>query len=146
MDITEMRKRTGLSQQKFADLFGMPMRTVQNWEYKKSAPPDYVISMMEEILKNRGMGKSAVPIKGEDSGKMFWYDPEGITLSDGNGTVIRLPKDLSGITDENLSVIVDDIYEELLGVFEVADAEADMGKRYKESKIEWFRDYEREWP
>ena len=53
MDIATLRKRTGLSQQRFAALFDMPVRTLQQWEQGRSAPPDYVVSMMTEILVHK---------------------------------------------------------------------------------------------
>ena len=46
-----MRTKLGLSQQKFGDYFGIPMRTIQRWEYGKSVPPEYTVKMMERILR-----------------------------------------------------------------------------------------------
>lgn len=50
VEIREIRKSLGLSQQKFGDYFGIPMRTLQRWEYKKSEPPEYVLDMIKRIL------------------------------------------------------------------------------------------------
>lgn len=49
MEIKELRTRTGLSQSKFASHFGIPVRTLQDWEQKKRTPPTYVVDMMEKI-------------------------------------------------------------------------------------------------
>lgn len=49
MDVKSLRKSTGLSQSKFAAYFGIPVRTLQDWEQQKRTPPDYVITMMERI-------------------------------------------------------------------------------------------------
>ncbi|MEI3376346.1 MAG: helix-turn-helix domain-containing protein [Coriobacteriales bacterium] len=49
MQVAEMRKQTGLSQRQYAECFGIPVRTLQQWEQNKSTPPSYVISMMERL-------------------------------------------------------------------------------------------------
>ena len=48
--VTDIRAATGLSQQKFADKFSVPFRTVQNWEYLNQCP-DYVRLMLIRQLK-----------------------------------------------------------------------------------------------
>ena len=48
--IKELRKKTGLSQSKFAAKFGIPVRTLQQWEQGKSAPPEYLVRMMAYIM------------------------------------------------------------------------------------------------
>ena len=50
MHIKELRNRTGLSQSKFAQYFGIPVKTVQQWERNGSVPPEYIPQMMERIL------------------------------------------------------------------------------------------------
>ena len=55
--IKQLRKNTGLSQSKFAARFGVPVRTLQQWEQGQSAPPEYFVRMMAYILqleKERG--------------------------------------------------------------------------------------------
>ena len=54
--IKELRKKTGLSQSKFSAKFGIPVRTLQQWEQGISAPPEYLVRMMAYIMlleKNR---------------------------------------------------------------------------------------------
>ena len=51
MDIKEFRKRTGLNQRAFADYFGVPLRSLQEWEQERKSPPVYVFAMMERIWK-----------------------------------------------------------------------------------------------
>ena len=48
--IKELRKKTGLSQSKFAAKFGIPVRTLQQWEQGISAPPEYLIRMIAYIM------------------------------------------------------------------------------------------------
>ena len=49
--IKELRKKTGLSQSKFAAKFEIPVRTLQQWEQGISAPPEYLIRMMAYIME-----------------------------------------------------------------------------------------------
>ena len=51
MNIKELRKLTGLSQEKFSSLYGIPKRTIENWETGKRNPPDYVINLLERVVK-----------------------------------------------------------------------------------------------
>lgn len=50
--IKELRIKTGMTRQEFADYFGIPRGTIRNWEQGVSEPPDYVIIMIEKILKH----------------------------------------------------------------------------------------------
>jgi len=59
INIRETRKKLKLTQTEFGNLFGIPMRTIQEWEYGHRKPPSYVLKMMEEILKSRGLLKDA---------------------------------------------------------------------------------------
>jgi DNA-binding transcriptional regulator YiaG len=55
MRIKELRKQTNLTQTQFGELFGIPMRTIQEWEGGSRKPPEYVINMIEELLYRRGL-------------------------------------------------------------------------------------------
>ena len=52
MDIKALRLHTNLSQSKFADVVGIPVRTIQKWEQGERTPPDYVVTLIEYFLKN----------------------------------------------------------------------------------------------
>ena len=60
--IKELRNKTGLSQSKFSARFGIPVRTLQQWEQGISAPPEYVIRMMAYIM----LLEEKEQIKGEE--------------------------------------------------------------------------------
>ena len=49
--IKDLRKKTGLSQSKFSAKFGIPVRTLQQWEQGISAPPEYLVRMMAYIMQ-----------------------------------------------------------------------------------------------
>lgn len=46
MTIFELRQSTGLSQQKFGDALGIPMRTVQDWERGVRTPVPYLVDLI----------------------------------------------------------------------------------------------------
>lgn len=64
MKVSEIRAMTGLSQSKFAALFGISVRTVQDWEQERRLPPPYVPGMMLKILKYEYFNKES----GENGG------------------------------------------------------------------------------
>lgn len=57
--LKELRKELGLSQAKFAERFGIPLRTLQDWEYGRREVRSYIVDMMyrikglEKELENR---------------------------------------------------------------------------------------------
>lgn len=52
--IVNMRKVTGLSQARFAELLDIPVANIQKWEQGVSAPPDYVKRLIYRDLQHRG--------------------------------------------------------------------------------------------
>lgn len=49
--IRNLRKLTGLSQTAFGKKYGIPMRTIQNWETGVNEAPGYVISLLERVVR-----------------------------------------------------------------------------------------------
>lgn len=66
MKVSEIRAMTGLSQSKFAALFDIPVRTVQDWEQERRLPPPYVPGMMLKILKYEYFNKESGENGGEE--------------------------------------------------------------------------------
>lgn len=58
MTVRELREQTGLSQKAFGEYFGIPRRTVQNWETGANECNQYIIDLMEYKLKGEGMIKA----------------------------------------------------------------------------------------
>lgn len=56
-EIREIRNKMNLSQQKFGNYFGIPLRTVQRWEYGESKPSVYVVNMIKRILELENLNK-----------------------------------------------------------------------------------------
>lgn len=51
MTIKEIRALTGLSQTDFSEKYNIPKRTLQDWEYERRNPPEYVINLLEFKVK-----------------------------------------------------------------------------------------------
>lgn len=51
MEVKELRMLSGLSQQAFSEKYGIPKRSIENWESGKRTPPEYVISLLERAVK-----------------------------------------------------------------------------------------------
>ena len=49
--LRELRTRTKLNRREFAEYFGIPLRTVEDWEYGKRKIPDYLLRLIEYKLR-----------------------------------------------------------------------------------------------
>lgn len=58
MTIKELRSLTGLTQGQFAQKYGIPKRTIEDWEYSKRTPPSYVLALLERVVKEDFIIKS----------------------------------------------------------------------------------------
>lgn len=57
MGVKDLRSKYKMSQAEFAEYFGIPKRTIQNWEWEGQNKqgrkcPDYLLSLMEFKLKH----------------------------------------------------------------------------------------------
>lgn len=57
MDIKELRELTGMSQKRFAEYFGIPIRTIQEWEQNKRKPAEYLTKLMEKEIRREILKK-----------------------------------------------------------------------------------------
>ena len=64
--IKELRESTGMNRREFCDYFGIPYRTVTEWELGNRKMPDYVLRMMEYQVQMEKLYKKAKPSKKED--------------------------------------------------------------------------------
>lgn len=55
MTIKELRTKASMTQKMFAEYFGIPKRTIENWESNVNKCPDYLLSLMLYKLKNEGL-------------------------------------------------------------------------------------------
>ena len=47
MTFKELREKTGMNLRQFSEYFGIPYRTIQNWEAGTRKCPDYLLNLME---------------------------------------------------------------------------------------------------
>ena len=62
-EVKELREKMGMNRREFSDYYGIPYRTVQDWEAEKRELPEYLLRlmkyraeveyMMKELLQNR---------------------------------------------------------------------------------------------
>ena len=46
-EVKELREQMGMNRVEFCEYFGIPYRTVQDWEADKRDLPDYVLNLMK---------------------------------------------------------------------------------------------------
>ena len=52
-EIKELRLKTGMTQKEFAEYFGIPIDSIQNWETDYRKPPKYLPTLIKTILEYR---------------------------------------------------------------------------------------------
>lgn len=55
MDCKELRQKAGMTQKAFAEYFGIPKRSIENWEGEKRQCPDYLLELMRYKLEKEGI-------------------------------------------------------------------------------------------
>lgn len=55
MNIKELRTLSGMTQQAFADYFGVSKRAVESWEGGKRQCPEYLLNLMQYKLEKEGI-------------------------------------------------------------------------------------------
>lgn len=57
MTLKELRKQSGMTRSQFCEYFGIPYRTIQDWELENRKCPTYLIALMKYKLKHEGIIK-----------------------------------------------------------------------------------------
>lgn len=55
--IKELRESTGLNRKEFCEKFGIPYRTVTEWERGTRVAPDYVLRLLAYYIRMENMTK-----------------------------------------------------------------------------------------
>lgn len=58
MTIKALREASGMTQKAFAEYFGIPYRTIQDWNAGLRKCPDYLMELMKYKLKAEGVIKA----------------------------------------------------------------------------------------
>ena len=69
MTIREMRTRLGDTQSEFAARYGIPFRTIQNWETGKRIPPDYILNLLQMRVDVDVKNRKTIVLPEHDSRK-----------------------------------------------------------------------------
>lgn len=62
-ELRSIREQIGMNRREFSDFFGIPYRTVQDWEAGKRKMPDYLLRLMlyklrmEKMIDNEDCGE-----------------------------------------------------------------------------------------
>ena len=67
MTFRELREGSGMTRSQFAEHFGIPYRTIQDWELGNRKCNDYLIALLEYKLKNEGLIRADMERGGEDA-------------------------------------------------------------------------------
>lgn len=51
VSISDLRSLIGLSRSEFSRRYGIPIRTMEDWEANRRTPPEYVVSLLERVVK-----------------------------------------------------------------------------------------------
>lgn len=46
-EVKELREKMGMNRREFSDYYGIPYRTVQDWEAEKRELPEYLLRLMK---------------------------------------------------------------------------------------------------
>ncbi len=69
MNIREMRVRLGDTQSEFATRYNIPFRTIQNWETGTRKPPGYILSLLEDRVREDLVNRKTVSLPEYDPHK-----------------------------------------------------------------------------
>lgn len=63
--IKELRESTGMNRRQFCEYFGIPYRTVTEWERDNRHAPEYVLRLLEYYIRMEKLMKNDVSVKEE---------------------------------------------------------------------------------
>lgn len=66
--LIELRVSTGMKRREFAEYFGIPYRTLQDWELGNRAMPDYLLRLMAYKLRMEKLVREKPAAEEERSG------------------------------------------------------------------------------
>ena len=58
-EVRELRDRLGMNRREFSDYYGIPYRTVQDWEAEKRELPEYLLRLMIYRAEMERLNKKA---------------------------------------------------------------------------------------
>ena len=131
--IRELRDATGMTQEDFANMYGIPLSALRKWEQGESSPAPYVLNLLARTLPSAD--GSLWQIHGSD-GVIYYYDITKRTVADMRGNVIMVQEDLKGIKEQNLILYLQDLFEDFYEIQEKFNRDCRFDK---EEDILWSR-------
>ena len=131
-NVKEIREATGMSQKAFAELYGIPLSTLRNWEQGINSPAPYVLSLISRTLPC--MNLTLKEIQGKN-GHSYYYDKNQNCVLDIKGNRIYVKEKLEDIKTQNLALYLDDLFERFYEIQEKFDRDC---KYDKEEDIFWI--------
>ena len=64
MEFKELRKATGMTQRKYSEYFGIPLRTIEDWDSGVRKCTPYLLDLMHYKLEKENMLKAETENKG----------------------------------------------------------------------------------
>ena len=131
-NVKEIREATGMSQKAFAELYGIPLSTLRNWEQGSNSPAPYVLGLISRTLPY--MNSTLKEIQGKN-GHSYYYDKNQNCVLDIKGNRIYVKEKLEDIKTQNLALYLDDLFERFYEIQEKFDRDC---KYDKEEDIFWI--------
>ena len=69
MRIRELRRQLGNTQSEFSARYGIPFRTIQNWEAGVRKPPEYIVELLEHRIHEDLVNRRTTALPSFDPGK-----------------------------------------------------------------------------
>ena len=51
MNTVEIRSILGISRAEFSRRYGIPVRTLEDWDYGKRKPPEWLLKLLERVVR-----------------------------------------------------------------------------------------------
>ena len=130
-NVKEIREATEMSQKAFAELYGIPLSTLRNWEQGINSPAPYVLDLISRTLP--ALNSTLKEIRGK-SGCSYYYDENQNCVLDIKGNRIYIKEKLENIKKQNLKLYLDDLFDDFYMIQEKFDRDC---KYDQEEDILW---------
>lgn len=108
MLIKEIRLKTKLTQKEFAERFQIPLSTLRKWEQGESKPSKYLLNFL--ISASPEYNDELRAIKRKD--RIYYINEQAKIIYDKYGNSIKYKEDLKDVSENNLSVYVDNFFKQ----------------------------------
>lgn len=130
-NVKELREAAGMSQKAFAELYGIPIGTLRNWEQGTNSPAPYILGLIARTLPC--MNGTLKELRGKN-GSSYYYDGNQKCVLDIRGNRIYVKENLEDVKAQNLALYLDDLFERFYQIQEKFDRDC---KYDQEEDILW---------